>query len=207
MAVLAGCGRLLAVGAGVEAVKKLIPDYYGQVEVACINGPSATVLAGSEETLLKCKALMKQKNVPSTLIQGDIAFHSSMLDPAIPVIRSQLAFLDGAGSRTAHLAQFISTVTGEEEKTMSAEYWCRNLRGTVQFQRAIETVFSDPKTSPDLVIEVSDIMQEPGVQMLYERLPMTSCMLNADCGLLSRLFFRWGLTGRCWFLPKRSWLA
>ena len=154
VALLAGSGRLLAVGAGLEAIKKLLP-YQSEFEIACINGPSATVLAGSEDTLLKYKALMKQNGVPSTLIQGDIAFHSSMVDPAIPVIQKQLAFLDGSRTRTAHLAQFISTVTGEEEKTMSADYWCHNLRGTVQLQKAVETVFSDPETSPDLVIEVS----------------------------------------------------
>jgi len=157
---LAGCGRLLAVGLGQNEVMdflatlELSPD--NAVEIACVNSPSGTVLAGVEVALNQVKAALPPGTF-SAFVQGNIAFHSSHVDPILPNIRCRLTFLDRPDrvlARTNISPVFVSTVTGEESTRTDAEYWCRNVRSAVLFQHAVQCIFEDEDTAPDVVLEI-----------------------------------------------------
>lgn len=148
---LAGCGRLLAVGLGAEGVASL--QLPASVEVACWNSPASSVLAGSEEDLTRIKNSLPG-DVLASFVPGNIAFHSSRVEPALPAIAQRLAFLDQRTDRSAWRAAFISTVTGEQEHSLPASYWCDNVRQPVHLQRAVQHLFSEDGEAPDLVLEL-----------------------------------------------------
>lgn len=149
---LAGTGRMLAVALSHTALAPLIANR-PSVEIACYNSPTSTVLAGSAEDLAAVKELLPPET-PSTLIPGNIAFHSSLMDPALLAIEKKLAYLNQT-PRTAWKAAFVSTVTGQQVvEGMTAQYWVDNVRQPVRLQSAIEFLFADDDTAPDMVIEI-----------------------------------------------------
>lgn len=163
---LAGSGRMLAVALSEKEVRQLLQQegLEKKVEVACLNSPTSTVLAGPESVLQHLKTRIPG-STSSTLIPGNIAFHSSHVTPILGDMQHRLAFMrpsgnsDGKskatkeGAVSAWSLPFISTVTGRVVTAVTPEYWCDNVRQPVLFQRAVETMFGG-ETAPDVVIEV-----------------------------------------------------
>ncbi|MCJ1381693.1 fusarubin cluster-polyketide synthase [Xylographa soralifera] len=52
-------------------------------EIACINSPTETVLAGPNESISVLKGLLTDAGVKSTLLKVPYAFHSSQMDPML----------------------------------------------------------------------------------------------------------------------------
>lgn len=155
---LAGCGRLLAVGLGQNAALEFLAEqgFEAEVEIACVNAPTSAVLAGSEATLERVKAALPEGTF-GAFVPGNIAFHSSHVEPILPEIRRRLAFLDDparASLRPLDAPLFVSTVTGEEQGTADARYWCENVRRAVVFEHAVNCIFAEEGTAPDLVLEI-----------------------------------------------------
>ena len=59
-------------------------------------------------------------------MEGNIAFHSSRMEPILPDMRARLAAaLDAkAADVNKWSLPFVSTVTGRVEARVDAEYWC-----------------------------------------------------------------------------------
>jgi acyl transferase domain-containing protein len=155
---LAGCGRLLAVGLGQNEALEFLAQHglEEELEIACVNSPQSTVLAGSEATLERAKAALPEGTF-GAFVPGNIAFHSSRVEPILPEIRRRLAFLDDPARallRPADAALFVSTVTGEEQGQVDARYWCENVRRAVVFEHAVNCIFAEEATAPDLVLEI-----------------------------------------------------
>ena len=199
---LAGCGRLLAVGLGQNEVLDFLAaqGLNHDVEIACVNSPSGTVLAGLQETLDKVKAALPEGTF-SSFVQGNIAFHSSHVEPILPEIRRRLAFLNEPNRppRDAYAPVFVSTVSGEEAQRTDARYWCENVRSAVVFEHAVHHIFGDENTAPDLVLEIGPhkTLAGPLLQTIRgmgrEALVLPTLKRNAPClqemmGLLGALF-------------------
>jgi len=147
---MAGCGRLLVVGLSHERVVECIRGQE-DIEVACVNSPESVVLASSEARLNEIKGLFPE-GTAMTFVQGNIAFHSSRMIPVLESIKKRLSFLDQRGE-TGWSLPYISTVTGKVETEVDADYWCKNVRYPVLFQKALETAFAGD-TVPDVVLEI-----------------------------------------------------
>lgn len=147
---MAGCGRLMVVGLPHERVLEYISGQ-DDIEVACVNSPESVVLASSEARLNEIKGLFPE-GTALTFVQGNIAFHSSRMIPVLESIKKRLSFLDKRGE-TGWSLPFISTVTGKVETDVDTEYWCKNVRYPVLFQKALETAFAGD-TVPDVVLEI-----------------------------------------------------
>jgi acyl transferase domain-containing protein len=90
---LAGSGRMLAVAVSEEEVQRLLNQYgCPSLEIACVNSPSSTVIAGQEKDVLGFRETLAS-DVSSALIPGNIAFHSSRTEPILASLRQRLAFL------------------------------------------------------------------------------------------------------------------
>jgi len=146
---LEGCGRLLAVGLGSEAIVQYIRGMK-DVEVACINSPESVVLASSEERL-KEVAESLPIDVRRVFVPGHIAFHSSRTEPILKAMEKRLYFLNDRP--TIWSIPCISTVTGHDMTCADAAYWCSNVRQPVMFRKAIETMFSH-ENQPEVVLEI-----------------------------------------------------
>ena len=158
----AGSGRMLAVGLDRPGVVGLLEEYghvrdpsggrLPEVQIACENSPAGTVVCGREDLLRPIVEELERRGLQHRLLPGDIAFHSSAMDPIREEVIGVLSpFLDGAAFEAR--LPMISSVTGEVASRTDAAYWWANIRETVHFARAMETVHRDFR--PDIVLEVS----------------------------------------------------
>jgi acyl transferase domain-containing protein len=76
---LAGCGRMLVLMLDSSGVEDMLTrlGFAENVEVACFNSPSNTVVCGAEDVIMQLREKLEADGQPiGTLIPGDIAFHS-----------------------------------------------------------------------------------------------------------------------------------
>jgi polyketide synthase 12 len=164
---IAGQGGLMAVELAPDAIAEISSRMGNRVSIAACNGPSSTVLAGDSATLAELAAALDRRHVYWRSIKADVASHSAWMDP----LRDDLiAALHDVSPRGCSVPIY-SSVTGAltNGAAMDAEYWWRNLRQTVQFERAIA---SARDAGFDVFVEVSPhpILLGPIQQTLFERL-------------------------------------
>ncbi|WP_420439577.1 type I polyketide synthase [Candidatus Palauibacter sp.] len=158
---VAGSGRMLAVGLDLPSVEELLEslniafrpggDQRPQVEIACENAPASVVLCGREAELEPVIAELDRRNLRNQLLAGNIAFHSSAMDPVRADAREALAFLDECAFDAG--VPFVSSVTGEATGRLDTAYWWTNIRHPVRFAGAIDTIVRDYR--PDVFLEIA----------------------------------------------------
>ncbi len=168
LAGLTGRGGMVSVAAGVEEVQSWIERFDGRVSVAAVNGPSSVVVSGERDALLDLVGGCEAEGVRARAIPVDYAAHSVQVEE----IREEL--LEGCQSIApcAGGVPFYSSVTGEmiDMAGLDGEYWYRNLRETVRFERAVRVLLGEGRKtfveiSPHPVLAVGVIEtadDEPG---------------------------------------------
>ena len=157
----AGSGRMLAIGLDLPRVEELLDslnvafrrdgDRPTQVEIACENAPASVVVCGREAELRPVMAELDRRNLQNQLLAGNIAFHSSAMDPIRDDAREALAFLDDCAFEAG--VPFVSSVTGDRTERLDGAYWWTNIREPVHFARAVHTIMRDFR--PDLFLEIA----------------------------------------------------
>jgi acyl transferase domain-containing protein/acyl carrier protein len=139
LTVLAGSGGMLSVAAAVEQLAGYLAEF-ADVSVAVVNSPVSVVLAGSVGDLDRLGERLVADGVRARRVAVDYASHS----PHVEMIRDEiLAGLAGVSSRLGSVPLY-STVTGEVcDGLLDAEYWYRNSREPVRFDRATEALVRD----------------------------------------------------------------
>jgi len=132
-------GSMLAVRLSREDVQ---PYLQNGVALAAINSPKLSVLSGSKEDIEKIKARFTENGVVTRLLQTSHAFHSAMIEPALP------RFLDELKSVTLNAPEipYVSTLTAQwitELEAKDPAYWVRHFRETVLFAPGIEELCKD----------------------------------------------------------------
>ena len=158
---VAGSGRMLAIGLDRAGVEELLRELGGPtgpggrgaagVEMACLNSPANTVVCGRRDALEPVMAELDRRGLQHGLLPGNIAFHSTAMDPLLDDVIRSLDFLDGCGPRGE--VPMVSSVTGEIAERLDARYWWSNIREPVRFQAAMETLRREHR--PDVVLEVA----------------------------------------------------
>ncbi|MGY2061980.1 acyltransferase domain-containing protein, partial [Nocardia gipuzkoensis] len=118
-----------------------ITDYRGRVEVAALNGPESTALAGDPDALEEIQAELDRDRIFCRMLQVAVAFHSHHMDPLHDEL---LDSLSGIASGPATVPMY-STVTGNIVPTggLDAQYWWRNIREPVRFAPTIDRLIED----------------------------------------------------------------
>ncbi|WP_159028673.1 acyltransferase domain-containing protein, partial [Kitasatospora sp. MY 5-36] len=132
---LAGRGGMVSVGLPRERVASALPD---GVEVAAVNGPSSVVVAGDPAALDTLVTGYEEQGVRVRRIPVDYASHTSHVES----IEAELAELLGSVKPQPAAIPFLSTVESRwlEGPELDAGYWYRNLRQTVRFAEAVDTL-------------------------------------------------------------------
>ncbi|MFE0603977.1 type I polyketide synthase [Streptomyces sp. NPDC058871] len=166
--VLAGRGGMASVPLPVDAVRERIAGWDGRLSVAAVNGPSSTVVSGDADAVAELVAEFVEEGVRARLIEVDYASHSSHVEEIREQLLADLAGVaPGSGS-----VPFFSTVTGGwlDTKALDAEYWYRNLRQTVEFGNATDTLlgegfrfFVEPSAHAVLSVAVGESVEAAGV--------------------------------------------
>ncbi|WP_242887716.1 type I polyketide synthase [Actinomadura litoris] len=162
---LAGRGGMVSVALPVERVAaRLVPA----LEIAAVNGPASVVVSGDPHALDDLVAAYEAEGVRVRRIPVDYASHSSHVES----IEGELAdLLDGLTPRTSPVP-FFSTVEGRwlDTTALDGRYWYRNLRRTVRFADAAETLakdgfgaFIEVSAHPVLVPSIAETVPAPAV--------------------------------------------
>ena len=131
----AGRGTMAVVSLGREAVTRRLADWPAGVEVAGSNSPSTTILSGDTEAVLAAVAAFEAEGVFARHLEVDFASHCFHMDPLLEPFRRAIGPI---AARPAAIA-IDSTVDGVSKRgeELDADYWLRNLREPVAFDRGL----------------------------------------------------------------------
>ncbi len=142
MQALPAGGAMAALFCGSGPVHELLARTGGSlgnaagVSVAAENGPSATVVSGPEAGVAWVEQELSRRGGESRRLDVSHAFHSGLIEPALPG-------LERAASSLAHAAPripVIGNLTGRSVDVFDASYWSAHARGTVRFAEGIATL-------------------------------------------------------------------
>ena len=180
----AGSGRMLAIGLDCPGVEQVLDDLGvpfrpgddlpARVEIACENAPAGTVICGSEAALAPIMEELDRRRRQHRLLPGNIAFHSTAMDPLRDDALAALSFLN---EREFVIdVPFVSSVTGARTERLDAGYWWSNIRRRVRFSAAMETIRRD--LEPRVVLEIAPhcALQPTIAQCLEDADPAPACI-------------------------------
>ena len=154
---LAGCGRMMAISMSRLDIDTLLmqnKDNVPNCEVACVNSPHAVVVGGPEDELLFLKNCLPSA-CKSTLLQGNIAFHTSKMDSILGMLEKKLLKMPWQSEVSPLQVPFVSSVTGRlMNDPITQTYFLHNIRQPVQFQKAIEAIVHSCEFEMGAVVEI-----------------------------------------------------
>jgi len=130
-------GSMLIVRVPVEKLKELIPN---TLSIAAINSNQFCVVSGKKEDIALFNQELDAKEVPNRLLNTSHAFHSFMMEPILDDFRNELEKIKLNIPRLP----IISTATGTwltDTEATDPTYWVNQLKNTVHFADAMDTVF------------------------------------------------------------------
>ncbi|MFJ6777540.1 acyltransferase domain-containing protein, partial [Kitasatospora sp. NPDC091257] len=164
---MAGRGGMASVPLPVDVARERIAPWAGRLSVAAVNGPSSVAVSGDADAVTALVEELLEEGVWATRIETDFASHSSHVEQ----IRERLlSDLDGI-TPLAGAVPYYSSVTGGllDTKSLGAAYWYRNLRQTVEFERATRSllaaghrVFIESGPQPALMYAIEDTAADAG---------------------------------------------
>ncbi|MCX4783637.1 type I polyketide synthase [Streptomyces sp. NBC_01264] len=177
-------GAMVAVQASEDEVLPLLDS---RVAIAAVNGPQSVVVSGEEAAVLAVAGKLEELGRKTRRLTVSHAFHSPLMDPMLDEFKAVASELTYAGPRIA----VVSTVTGrlaEGTDLRSAEYWADQVRGTVRFADAVESLAAEGVTSyleigPDGVLSA---LAEGAVPALRRGRDEVTTLLSAVGSLFTR---------------------
>jgi acyl transferase domain-containing protein/acyl carrier protein len=140
-------GRMLAIPLSQAEVMPLIG---GEISLAAVNAPRLCVVAGPSDAVTALERKLGGQGIECRALHTSHAFHSAMMDPAIPPF---LSVLEGMKLNAPEIP-FISNLTGTwatGAEVAKPDYWARHLRGTVRFADGVREL---ARTKGLILIEV-----------------------------------------------------
>ncbi|MGW2397363.1 SDR family NAD(P)-dependent oxidoreductase [Kitasatospora sp. NPDC001664] len=136
-----GQGAMAAVPLPAVEVAAELARGDGKISVAAVNGPASTVVSGDRAAVAELVERYREREVRARLVPVDYASHSPQVEPLAERLPELLAAISPRATDTV----FYSTVTGGRLDTteLTAAYWYRNLRSTVQLEQAVRAALAD----------------------------------------------------------------
>ncbi|NUT50823.1 MAG: type I polyketide synthase, partial [Saccharothrix sp.] len=159
---IAGSGGMMSVWLGHDDLLPHLAPWGDRISVAAVNGPATVVVSGDPEALDGLRRHLADRDVTARPIPVDYAAHSAQVD----LIRDELLTVLADLTPTAVDTPFFSCVAGDRRRTddLDADYWYRNLRDTVRFDRATLAALTaghrlvlEASPHPVLVMSVQDV--------------------------------------------------
>ncbi|MFI9154598.1 SDR family NAD(P)-dependent oxidoreductase [Streptomyces sp. NPDC053367] len=124
-----GEGAMLSVVAPEERVLEWT-DGTG-LDIAAVNAPEATVVAGDAAAVDALAARLTADGVRVRRLTVSRAFHSRLLDPVLPGLRRHCEALEFGAPDIPVVSNVTGRLAGPD--TYDADYWCRHARRPVRF--------------------------------------------------------------------------
>ncbi|WP_329619726.1 thioester reductase domain-containing protein [Streptomyces sp. NBC_01255] len=165
--VLAGLGGMVSVALPAAEVRERTMPWEGRIQIAAVNGPRSVVVSGENEALDEFLADARADGIRARRVPVDYASHSAYVE----LLQDELSSLLADVAPRQPEIPMLSTVTGEwvEGPELDAGYWYRNLRQTVELERAVRALlgqgfatFVEASAHPVLVTGIQDIVEDAG---------------------------------------------
>ncbi|WP_422774777.1 type I polyketide synthase [Plantactinospora sp. WMMC1484] len=184
-------GGMLSLALSVAEVRDLIADDCPELSVATVNGPSSTVVSGPPDALHALHDACEAEGVRARMIPVDYASHS----PQVERLRDELIRIAAPMTPRDGEVRFFSSVTAafQEHRSLTPDYWFRNLRDTVEFEPAVRallaagfTAFVEVSPHAVLTMSIEETVQAAGADAAVVG------TLRRDEGGLRRLYRQLG---------------
>jgi acyl transferase domain-containing protein/NADPH:quinone reductase-like Zn-dependent oxidoreductase/NADP-dependent 3-hydroxy acid dehydrogenase YdfG/acyl carrier protein len=132
---ITGIGAMVSLGLPVERTQNLLGRFLGRLQVAVLNGPTATVAAGDKAAAAQLLADCESQGITARLLPVDYASHSAHMD----AVREDVLRTLGDLRPQPTTVEVMSTVTGQPvaSQDLRADYWYRGMRQPVLFDGAV----------------------------------------------------------------------
>ncbi|HEY8984791.1 MAG TPA: type I polyketide synthase, partial [Streptomyces sp.] len=132
-------GAMVAVEATEAEVLPLLAGREADAAIAGLNGPTATVLSGTESAVMDIAATLREQGRRTKRLRVSHAFHSPHMDAMLDDFRKVAETLTYREPRTP----LVSTVTGRPETEFDAAYWVGQVRACVRFHDAVRGLYDE----------------------------------------------------------------
>ena len=132
-------GRMLAITLAPDKVRELVRVDHPSLDIASINGEQQTVVSGPSSDIAHLASHLEGQGVLAVELETSHAFHSRMMDPVI----GSFSDLFNDINLSPPSIPIISNLTGhvvQSDQICTADYWCNQLRSTVQFYDSLQTL-------------------------------------------------------------------
>ncbi|MEU1689470.1 SDR family NAD(P)-dependent oxidoreductase, partial [Micromonospora sp. NPDC005707] len=180
-------GAMVAVQATEDEVRASLPAG-GRVDVAALNGPTSTVVAGDEDAVLALAGQWRDRGRRTKRLRVSHAFHSPHMDAMLDDFRAVAERLSFAPP-TIPIVSNLTGAVAEPAELTDPDYWVRHVRRAVRFVDGVRTLHEQGvrtfvEVGPDGVLSGlgRDCLPEGGgtfVPLLRPRLPETRSVLLA----------------------------
>ncbi|CAL9488690.1 Narbonolide_10-deoxymethynolide synthase PikA2, modules 3 and 4 [Streptomyces sp. enrichment culture] len=165
---LAGRGGMVFVPLSRAEAEDRIAEYGGRIEIAAVNGPASTVVAGDADALSDFFEAVTEAGIRARRVPVDYASHTSHVE----AIETELGeLLAGLRPQTPTVPMYSTYRAGWLDDTVSldAAYWYGNLRHQVRFADALQALlesghraFVEVSAHPVLTMAVQDLIEAHG---------------------------------------------
>jgi acyl transferase domain-containing protein len=136
---LPATGTMAAVFADEFTVAATLTEMDTAVAIATVNGPTNTVIAGTQEAIATAVAHFKRQGIRTQSLQVSHAFHSPLMEPILPVFEHMAHQIRYHPARIP-MALNVSGTLLEPGQTLDATYWRRHAREAVQFAQGVQAL-------------------------------------------------------------------
>jgi len=160
---LSGDHRMAALGLAPADADALLAEVTGWLEISAVNAATSVVVAGERTAITALVTTAGDRGVFARELDVDYPGHTSALEPLRDELVAMLPDAEFADSPV----RFIASTTGDvvPAGTGFADYWYRNLRRTVRFDRAVgaartlgATVFVEMSAHPALRFALGELV-------------------------------------------------
>ena len=138
---LADAGGMVALASDVTEAQARIAPFEGDLSLASVNGPRSTVISGEVGALERLLAQCDADGVKARRIPVNYAAHSAQVERIEDELHAGCAGIEPRRGAVP----FYSAVTGGlvDGERLDPEYWYRNLREPVEFERVTRALLEE----------------------------------------------------------------
>ncbi|MFF7542911.1 type I polyketide synthase [Streptomyces canus] len=139
---LAGLGGMMSLPIPLAQAQDRISEYHGRIEIAAVNGPSSTVVAGDADALDDLYETANEAGIRARKIPVDYASHTSHVERIEAELADLLVGLTPVAPQIPMYSTYKATWL-DDTTPLTGAYWYNNLRHQVRFAESLQSLIAD----------------------------------------------------------------